>query len=314
MTNRVHTVMVGCVLVAVAALGCGACAAAKAARPVTTHTSAEPAIPTPPQLLDSAGLRLPVQRYMLEDEQFLQVERARVVLVVRCLARYGIDVTVPEVPDTSAYGPRTLTDRRYGITDRALAARYGLGLGPRDPALRGKPRQPRLGPAGRTVLTGQGPTSVRGVQVPSGGCLGQADRELRRGIPADVDLSLPQRLQFQSFELSKGDSRVRRVVAAWSKCMATAGYHYAGPLDTIGDPRFTEAQSVSDAQLRVARADLLCKQRTNLVGVWFTVDSAYENAAIAADAAAYRSVKAALDRERANAEAVVASDHDPERG
>jgi hypothetical protein len=51
------------------------------------------------------------------------------------MKRFGIDYVVEEIPSTG-YGPRSLTDRRYGATDAELALRNGFGLGDRDPSMR----------------------------------------------------------------------------------------------------------------------------------------------------------------------------------
>lgn len=238
--------------------------------------SRQPVVVTTPALADVPSLRLPVEAFKLTSADLAVIERTRVKLVTTCLARFGVSVTLPPPVDASAYGPVSLTDRRYGITDDTLAARHGFGLGPRDPALQPKPSQPTLSPDGRTALTGQGPSEIHGIAVPKGGCLAQADRELDADLPAGVNQDLPQRLQFDSFEQSKKDPAVLAVFKNWSACMAEAGYRYNTPLDSVADPRFTELRPASAEAIRVARADIRCKQRTNLVGVWFGVDSAYE--------------------------------------
>lgn len=305
MTSHLNRAANYCAIAAAAVLltsGCGATPPTQAAR----GTSDEPTITRPARLLDSVNLHLPVQNFMLSESQLNTVARARVVLVIRCLGRYGIHVSEPTAPDRSdMYGPRSMMDRRYGITDAALAAKYGFGLGARDPSRQTKPRQPDLGPAGRTVLTGQGRSSVNGLRVPDGGCLGEADRSLDVGKPDGADPGLPQRLQFQSFEESKHDSRVRQVFTAWSACMASMGYQYANPLASVADPAFTGSGQATAEEIKVAQADLTCKKQTNLVGVWFTVESAYQRQAISSDANAFQLAKTALDRRAATAAATV---------
>jgi len=208
------------------------------------------------------------------------------------MKRFGIDYAVEEIPSTG-YGPRSLTDRRYGATDAELAPRNGFGLGDRDPSRLPRPAKPDIGPDGESALFGKGPSIVRGTQIPTGGCVGEADRTLDRDTPAGADPQLGTKLQFQSFDSSKQDSRVRAGFAAWSSCIAETGYHYPDPLAAVADPRFT-GQQVTKEQIDAAEADIRCKVRTNLIGIWFTVESAYQKREIERNADAFASCKEAL--------------------
>jgi hypothetical protein len=289
-------------IVGITVLVGGACGApAPSASP---RTASEPPIGTAPLVLDSVGLQLPVQDYMLSTAELEEVAGARMNLVIACMGRFGIEIPVSDTTSSDLYGPKSLTDRRYGITDAASASQYGFGLGPRDPALQGKPDQPDLDSVGRTALTGQGQAVVGGKSVPEGGCLAEAERELGKGVPAGADSNLPQRVQFQSFEMSKRDSRVAEIFVEWSHCMAAAGYRYSSPLQSAADPRFTDS-SVSQEEESVAAADVACKEKTNLVGVWFTVESAYQRDAIRSDLAAVELARSALKQQLANARSVL---------
>lgn len=276
-----------------AALAIAACAPATGDR----QDTGEPAIGSVPTMLAAADLRLPVQDYLQSTQQGERLARARLVLIKRCLRPFGVDYPV-EYVSSAAYGPRSLTDRRYGITDAGLAARAGFGLGERDPARQPKPSTPDIGPDGEAALFGDGPSVVRGIAVPEGGCVGEADRTLDRSMPTGADPELGQRLQFRSFELSKKDNRVRAVFAEWSSCMAERGYHYPDPLADVGDPRFTGAE-VTGEQVAVALADIQCKERTNVVGFWFTVESAYQRREIEGNPGAFDAcAKAIAARQR----------------
>jgi hypothetical protein len=255
----------------------------------------EPAVGPAQAVLDNAALRLPVEDYLPTVDQNDRLARAQVALIQACLHRWGFGYDVVPVP-SGRYGPTSLTDRRYGITDLALASRYGYGLGPRDPALMTRPSPPKLDPDGVTVLSGQGRSVVAGLAVPAGGCIGEASRQLA-GSLSSADLRRGSDLQAASFGQSRVDSRVRAVFQAWSSCVARSGYRYADPLAAAADPAFTGP--ADQHQLDVAAADIACKASTNLVGVWFTVEAAYEARAIAADPdgfAATRSAIAARDR------------------
>ncbi|CCH32708.1 hypothetical protein ABZ816_30455 [Actinosynnema sp. NPDC047251] len=248
----------------------------------------EPEIGPVPTVAPGAELRLPVEDYLVTDEQGVEIAAARVLLITACLRRFGVEYTVP-LPVAQPFGPRSLTERRYGITDAGLAELHGYGMGPRDPALRPAPVKPELDATGQNALTGQGQSVLAGQAVPEGGCAGDADRVLDRDLPAGADPQLGQRLQFESFEAGRQDSRVRAAVAAWSACMAEAGHHYADPLAVAGDPAFIG--DVTPTQLATAATDIDCKVRTNLVGVWFTVESAYQRARIEKDPDAFAKAK-----------------------
>jgi hypothetical protein len=260
--------------------------------PSNMDDDVEPAVGPVPVILASAGLRLPVEDYLPTADQADRLSRAQVALVRACLARFGFSYDVVPVP-SGAYGPASLTDRRYGITDARLAAQFGYGLGPRDPKLLPRPDKPDIGADGENVLSGQGRSVVDGQTVPPGGCIGEAGRALTSSLTPAADLRRGSDLQLDSFARSRVDSRVRSVFQAWSACMGRSGYAYADPLSAVGDPAFIG--SVDQHQRAVAAADIGCKVATNLVGVWFTVEAAYQSRVIATNRAAFAATRSAIE-------------------
>jgi hypothetical protein len=190
---------------------------------------------------------------------------------------FGSTVRLPAVDQ--ATGLRSWNDRRYGITDIAVASRYGYRLGSREP--RGRDSGFRVSPVEAGLMSGRGPAVVHGKRVPDGGCSGRAGRLLDAGTPPGTDPSLAQRLSMASFAASRQDPAVLEAVRRWSDCMRTRGLSYAGPLDPPADPRFRGA--VGPIEIKVARSDIACKAATNLVGVWFTVEAMWQRHAIAAN-------------------------------
>jgi len=283
---------------AVAVLAFAGCTLSNAGEPDNT----EPEIGPVPTLLASVDLRLPVQDYLPTDAQTAEFAHARLALIQQCMKRFGIDYVVEEIPSTG-YGPRSLTDRRYGVTDAELVLRDGFGLGDRDPSRLPRPAKPDIGPDGESALFGKGPSIVRGIQIPTGGCVGEADRTLDRAIPSGADPQLGNKLQFQSFDSSKQDSRVRAGFSAWSSCMAEIGYPSPNPLAAAADPRFTGRQ-VATEQIDAAEADIRCKAKTNLIGIWFTVESAYQKREIERNTEAFASCEKALAARQRAAELV----------
>ena len=65
--------------------------------------------------------------------------------------------------------------------------------------------------------------------------------------------------------------------------------------------------STSAAEIATARADVACKRRTDLVGIWFSVESAYQGAAIRLNAAALGQAKATMQQELRTAATLLGS-------
>lgn len=263
--------------------------------------SGEPAIGEVPTAVTATDLHLPMEDYDLTSEQVDLVSDARRVLMQRCMAGFGYTVEIERVV-SSAYGPPTATERRYGITDLALAREHGYKLGKRDPALRPEPKRPELTAEQQVVLFGRGRSEVGGKQVPDQGCAGAAGRELQRDTPG-VDLSMPQNTWMTTLDQSRKDSRVVAAIDAWSRCMAKRGHHYPDPVAAVNDP--VAGGEVTDAQRALAVADIECKDEVNLVGIWFTVESAYQRRAIDANRAAFDAVRAALENQLRTAQGVL---------
>lgn len=264
----------------------------------TSRPSTSPRAATDyPVVVDSVRLHLPMQDYMATEAQLQTIGAARAVIMDRCLRRFII--RAPKFPvqtGANAYGPRSETDRRYGIFDLSIAAKFGYGMGPRDPSLQPRPAQPNFGPDGQTVLTGEGRSQINGKIVPEGGCLGETDRALDAHKPAGADTGLPQNLSFESFERSQHDPRVVAAFKAWSTCMAGHQYQYRDPLAPPADSRFASTPSAGMSKLAIntATTDIGCKRQTNLVGMWFGVESDYQAEQIRAHATAFKAAKDAL--------------------
>jgi hypothetical protein len=112
---------------------------------------------------------------------------------------------------------------------------------------------------------------------------------LRAGVPALPDELLAQRLSLDSYGRSRQDPQVQAVTRQWSRCMAARGYAYPGPLDPPADRRFRGP--VSATEIATAAADIACKRRTNLLGVWSAVETAYQLPQIAANRTALEQVR-----------------------
>ncbi|MFD5749482.1 hypothetical protein [Streptomyces sp. NPDC127033] len=253
------------------------------------NRSANPAtVPPSPTLLATVDLRLPIEKYLFSDSEAKTIRRAKIILLQNCMRSFNVsyDFGTP-APDL---GPRSLMDRRYGVTDALMAQAHGYHLGARDP--RTHIVTPPAPPAGEalTVLTGSprpaedgknshhaptsAPLKVNGKIVSPRGCAGEADAKLAKKDAAESG-DLAQDLNGQSFIAAKKDARVLEVFHSWSKCMKGKGYSYPDPLAAMDDRKFRGSKPIPE-ELKVAPADIECKKQTNLVSVWFTVETSLQ--------------------------------------
>jgi hypothetical protein len=281
--SRLVTVLVGAAVI-LGGTGCGAGA------PAPSGAAAAPV----PRLLRTVDLRLPLDDYLMTLPDSARLARAVRLLQADCLRRLGFRAGVEPV---RSVGPRSWNDRRYGLSDPAQAphgywpdGRTSFGSRPRSTA----------GAAEGAALTGS-VRAVHGRPVPGGGCAGEASRRLLGHDPAGVDRQLAQRLSYDSFTASRRDRAVVAATAAWSACMAAAGHPYAGPLDPPADPRFQAAFTPLEAATAIA--DIGCKQRTNLVGIWAGAEAATQRALIAGNRAGLELARTAVTAELAAATA-----------
>ncbi|MFJ9864270.1 hypothetical protein [Streptomyces sp. NPDC101165] len=253
-----------------------------------------PALGKIPRTVGVEHLHLPVERYMLSPRQALDFDQASDAAVRACMRRLSVPYPpAARLPAGSAAAREaldayTVTYRRYGLTDAAEARTWGYHAPTTTSSGAASAKASPLKPpssAARGVLTGVDTsgtplTSYRGRPIPQGGCLGEAERLLGSGGPqgpgTDPD-GIVARIKAVSFERSMADPRVTKVFSAWSACMGSRGFGMSTPMDEVPS---ANAARPSRQEIAQARADVACKARTNLVGLWFAVESAYQRAAI----------------------------------
>ncbi|MEV5108005.1 hypothetical protein ACFQ7G_39075 [Streptomyces massasporeus] len=247
-----------------------------------------PAAEQTPAMRSSVGLHLPLQDYLYSDADLRTVKQAMRTLTEKCMRRHK--VTHDFGPPPPAMGPRSITDRRYGLTDARMARTTGYHLGDRDP--RTHPVPERTPPTGKalTVIAGTGsPTEVNGVRVPARGCAGEAEREIvGSGRLGSSDLA--QDLNGESFTATKADPRVVKAFRAWSRCMKERGHAYPDPLAVMNDKRF-QGNTPAPPEIEVATADVACKARTDVTGIWYRAEVAYQKTLIARNEKALAAVR-----------------------
>ncbi|WP_051944030.1 hypothetical protein [Streptacidiphilus rugosus] len=281
----------------------------------SASTAAPVPVATPRVTGDLSRLHLPIESYMLTPLMSVQRQWLTQMGIRSCLARFGFAYPDPGPQPTEgspALAQESLLARRYGVTDPGLVRRWGYHPPRPDSITKGAPGGivllAGLPAAEQLVLTGYDPATrgpaaaYQGKALPAQGCRGEADRNLgertnettsggRQRAVNGVD-GLVQQLKAASFQASMADPRVVGVFKSRSACMRLAGYHETNPM--LAPEMFKPAPDPTAAEISAAKADVACKVRTNLVGVWFAVESEYQNTAIAQHAGDLAGVKAAL--------------------
>jgi hypothetical protein len=262
-----------------------------------------------PEKVPTSGLAkdltLPLEAYMASYEDQVTIEQAANDLQQSCMKDYGIDLTLPRA---GANPPPSDNDanieRRYGITDRTEAEKYGYQLPPalqehtkqtlqdlsgvEVEVLTGhtKPETPKV-PAGvksggAFASPGQDAKPARaeynGKKLKQGGCIGWSKAQL--GVK-EADPVIVAQLASDSLVQSMKDNKVREAIAAWSSCMKGKGHpELADPYKAM-DQGATNDGKPSQESITLAVDDIDCKQQTELVKIWFGVESAIQDKQIA---------------------------------
>jgi hypothetical protein len=270
--------------------------AAAAVAALAGCASTPPAALPPPA--DTHGdFVLPADAYAFTLPETGRIDLARQLLAGKCMQRLGYafdpDAARREI---SAGNRNTVTDlgwygnrRRYGVTDPAIAARYGYHLV--TPNLGGTSPAPGLGtltPAMRSALAGTCTREAAAALSPDG-VVGEADAVAALGSG--------------SFRDSLRDPAVTAVFAQWSGCMRDRGYRYASPA-VAGAEFDVDSPHITPAEIAAAEADVDCKQRTHVLDVWHGFEVSYQNARIAADPSAFAQARKDHDAEMRRVAAV----------
>jgi hypothetical protein len=255
--------------------------------PGAAAPSGRPKISVPPIPSATSGqtISLPVDSYAdVADLQQTALAEAQALLTQKCMAARGFVYTSQATPSQEQAVLQTI-EYGFGVTSLADADSYGYRLpasGSGQPSaglflggfssFKALKRQP---PAWTVALLGFAP-GARIAPVRQESCMNLAVSEVYRPGSSQLGDPVPAIAQ-QASLWTQTDPRVLAVNAAWSRCMAQRGYHYASPQHAAGHnwpahPTATETAT--------AVADVTCKQQVNLVNTWLTVEAAYQTALI----------------------------------
>ncbi|MFD9885162.1 hypothetical protein ACFWZT_27280 [Streptomyces alboflavus] len=214
---------------------------------------------------DPATWRLPVEAYMPTATQARVVSQSRDQLLDQCMSAAGYDSWEP-APDLPELGGKTLTDWRYGVHDARLSAERGY-----HPAAGEQEAYDKAMEAGAVDESGADDATLRG-------CVEQVDGK----VPDTQPPAMVQEISGKSFEKSQQAPEVVAVFAKWSSCMKGKGHGgYKRPLDASDDPRFTDPEKVTGAEIATAKADIACRDTYDVARTWFDAESKIQRNEIA---------------------------------
>ncbi|WP_157254950.1 hypothetical protein [Nonomuraea typhae] len=152
------------------------------------------------------------------------------------------------------------------------------------------------------MFYGKGPSSYKGLQVPDGGCYGQARREVMI-FESPSDDELIRRIEGQAYNLASQSPAVIQAAQKWVSCMAQKGYSYRSPEDAWEDPRWRTRPNDGPSKEEIATAltDMSCKDSTNYIATWYEAESEQQRALISKHTNDLATFRETLNRRLANA-------------
>jgi hypothetical protein len=258
---------------------------------------------------------LPLDGYVADNSQTNAIGQATQELIEKCMRQKGFTVPPPtalqqeidQVTSSSTFA------EPYGITSMTQAAQYGYSS-PVPAGVKPVPHVTHYGP-GSNLGPKESPAYYEAlVGYPSGvppagydtvkGCTGQAYDELDGG-PTPVDPhDVVGTLGAEAEQETQSNARVIQVMAAWSSCMTGKGYSYQTPMQAAAAQWPT---SPTPLEISTAKADVSCKEKTNLPLIWQRTEAGYQATLVNQNAAALGQVKQATDAEIRRAESILAS-------
>ncbi|RIQ23270.1 hypothetical protein [Jiangella rhizosphaerae] len=278
------------------------CAAAPADVAVESSGGAAAVAGAEPVRPAETVLTLPLDAYALTAAEDHVLARAAEAHVRHCATSLGLDAAaVDPLPfgtaAESASAAAGRHDRRYAVADPEVAAAHGYHP-PSTTDVRREFYEAHTD-AELAILVGATadgvPTAREG--IPDGGCLGAAARAT--AVADEAALRAGQELvsavQSDAWHAALANPRVLDAFAAWSACMAEAGYDYAAPMDANDDPRWWTSDVAGPEEIATAVADVACKESTGLIAVWSAVEAGHQSRLIAASRAELDAYRALLD-------------------
>ncbi|MEU1476734.1 hypothetical protein [Streptomyces sp. NPDC005760] len=294
-----------CLALAAALLGCssgsgpgtGGATAGSTESPVPSGTSA-----AKPQV--TFVERLPIARYSYTPDEAAVIESAQQVLTKRCLRTFGITYEPAEREAEISLS----ADRRYGLSSASEAARLGyhpdIGPLPAGPDLPEDALRVFYGNRGAEPGSAE-KVVYKGREVPRNGCFGQAVAELAKKYDAPGAVEIARDISTRSYTDSLTEPLVKEAFRNWSACMRSSGFRYTSPLEPANNKEF-QGEDISMREKETARADVRCKEKTDLLDIWFKAESALQKAEINKNSESLQSLLTAHRKKTEAARRIVA--------
>ncbi|MBD0711129.1 MULTISPECIES: hypothetical protein [unclassified Streptomyces] len=247
------------------------------------------------------GLELPLESYLSSYADQVAVDTALRTLQTRCMSEYGLTVDLPRPgANPPPYSNAVSIERRYGLSDRAQAQKYGYGL-PKEltrslesaeeglsdievEVLTGRKKPEFAPPAGATGAKGADghfggvPEPARaehnGKKLHEGGCAGWSKRRLKVN---EGDAGFVSGLASTSLSESRPLKPVEKALKSWSACMKDKGRKAADPYRAM-EQGYADGNGDGTTKnaIELALDDIDCKEQTRLIEVWFKEESAVQ--------------------------------------
>jgi hypothetical protein len=261
--------------------------------PAGSPQSAESSVPDPTEEVRS--LVLPLDEYIFSNSEYATTSNAIDLMVRDCMKMRGLTWEVIERPTRF---PNTWNRRRYGVIEMQVAEQFGYHV---IPALLGPKEASTMEGARSKRLT---PDQARAANDPENGCSRKADDRLWAGAKPDLDLL--NELSAKGLKQSQREPAVQKAVKAWRTCMRERGLRYQDPYGAIGDPAWSAVERPTRKEFATAKADVGCKDRSQLVKIWYTAEARIQRAAIDEHVGYFSRLQAAEDQYMDNARSVLA--------
>lgn len=273
--------------------------------------SKTPSVQYTPQ---AENIKLPLDAYQISTSQDAQQVNLRNIIIISCMKSFGLSYLSGYRNRTQSIAAQSAiyNSRRYGISDKAAAQKFGYHLPP--VAGSDDPEEPLskdqrivmlgLQPDGRPPAnSGAGaeptasPGDFNGKPIPPGGCLRQAEQTL--GMERKPELAtakqLASSLSEQDYQRTLSDPKVLAVNEQWSACMAKKGYTFKDPIAAAAQPDLNSP--VQQAEIQTAVADIDCKEAVGYIKTLVGVETGYQQKSIEQNAQTLAPLKESVSQQ-----------------
>ncbi|MGW6498861.1 hypothetical protein [Nonomuraea angiospora] len=270
--------------------------------------------------IDLDQVDYPLASFELTDAALETTLRARYLLTQQCADRFHV-----KLPARQSGRHRLPQNDRYGMYDVRTARTWAYSLDA--PPLTAPLWQDQIDRKSRLFQIVSGVDEqghpARIADLPQGGCLGAANRQLERGETASATGKarnpVPE-LESRAWKTSRKDPAVQSAAAEWKHCMTRRGHDYEDPVEApysywtsqrmAAHPNPTKEQRKhgippTEAERRAALDDITCKNESGFVHSWLTADLAAQRQLIAENRSRLERHRQRLDNMLRNAAEVL---------